>query len=62
MNAIIPLLFQNVFVVVDLYGMVESVAVISTSTIGSEGSVSTPSVESETGHQIPQVNFWFLYL
>ena len=43
------------FVVVDLYGMVESVSVISTATIGSEGSVSTPSVESETGHQIQVV-------
>ena len=50
------LLFQNVFVVVDLYGMVESVSVISSATIGSEGSISTPSVESETGHHIQQVN------
>ena len=44
------------FVVVDLYGMVESVSVISSATIGSEGSISTPSVESETGHHIQQVN------
>ena len=50
------LLFQNVFVVVDLYGMVESVSVISSATIGSDGSISTPSVESETGHHIQQVN------
>ena len=56
MDAIISL--QNVFVVVDLYGMIESVSVISTATIGSEGSVSTPSVESETGHQIPPVSIY----
>lgn len=45
------------FVVIDLYGMVDSVSVISTATIGSDVSVSTPSVESETGHQIPPVSF-----
>ena len=47
---------QNVFAVIDLYGMVESVSVVSSATIVTDSSLSTPSVESETGHHISLVS------
>ncbi|WAR14180.1 NEUL4-like protein [Mya arenaria] len=43
---------RNVFAVIDLYGMVESVSVVSSVTMVTDSSTTTPSVDSETGHQI----------
>ncbi|KAL4221121.1 Neuralized-like protein 4 [Mactra antiquata] len=43
---------KNVFAVIDLYGMVESVSVVSSVVMVTDSSSTTPSVESETGHQI----------
>lgn len=47
---------QNVFAVIDLYGMVESVSVISSGSMVTDSTTTTPSVESETGHQVARVS------
>lgn len=57
-NYALFLQLQNVFAVLDLYGMVESVSVVSNVSMVTDSTSTTPSVESETGHQISLVNIY----